>query len=587
MSRSRYAIGVDFGTESGRAVLVDTADGREVATSVHPYANGVIDEHLPGTNIRLEHDWALQDPNDYLEVFKRTIPAVLQESGVDPAAVIGLGIDFTACTMLPTKADGTPLCFLPEWRNNPHSWVKLWKHHAAQDEANRLNEIARGRGERWLARYGGKISSEWFFPKAWQILDEAPEVYAAADRLIEAADWVVWQLTGVETRNECTAGYKAIWSKRDGFPSDAFFKALDPRLEHIVDEKMSRTLLPLGSKAGGLTEEAAAWTGLPPGTAVAAANVDAHVTLPVTGSIEPGTMVMIMGTSTCHVMVGEQREELPDVPGMCGVVEGGIVPDLPGYEAGQSAVGDIFAWFVENGVPPEYHEEARRRGVSLHALLEAEAAAQKPGESGLLAVDWWNGNRSTLVDVDLSGVLIGMTLATRPFEIYRALIEATAFGTREIVETLNASGVPVSRVVAAGGLPERNRLLMQIYADVMQQEISIVHSAQAPAVGSAMHGAVAAGVEAGGYPDIATAARAMGRLRAETYRPVPEHVAVYNRLYAEYRTLYNYFGRGENDVMKCLRALRREARTSEENAEEDRLDGAAQPDTIEQGALDQ
>ncbi|HZG69627.1 MAG TPA: ribulokinase, partial [Herpetosiphonaceae bacterium] len=460
MTRNRYAIGVDFGTESGRAVLVDIADGREVATAVHPYANGVIDEHLPGTNIRLEHDWALQDPNDYLEVFKHTIPAVLQESGVDPAAVIGLGVDFTACTMLPTKADGTPLCFLQEWRNNPHSWVKLWKHHAAQDEANKLNEIASGRGERWLARYGGKISSEWFFPKAWQILDEAPEVYAAADRLIEAADWVVWQLTGVEARNECTAGYKAIWSKRDGFPSDAFFKALDPRLEHIVDEKMSRTLLPLGSKAGGLTEEAAAWTGLLPGTAVAAANVDAHVTLPVTGSIEPGTMVMIMGTSTCHVMVGEQSEELPDVPGMCGVVEGGIVPDLPGYEAGQSAVGDIFAWFVENGVPPEYHEEARRRGTSLHALLEEQAAVQKPGESGLLAVDWWNGNRSILVDVDLSGVLIGMTLATKAFEIYRALIEATAFGTREIIGTLNASGVQVSRLVAAGGLPERNRLLM-------------------------------------------------------------------------------------------------------------------------------
>ncbi|HBY94103.1 MAG TPA: ribulokinase [Chloroflexi bacterium] len=586
MTRPRYTIGVDFGTESGRAVLVDVATGREIATAVHAYANGVIDEYLPGTEIRLAPDWALQDPNDYLEVFKRTIPAVLAESGVDPNDVIGLGVDFTACTMLPTRADGTPLCFLPAWRNHPHAWVKLWKHHAAQDEANKLNQIARELGYTFLDRYGGKISSEWFFPKTWQILDEAPAVYAAADRLIEAADWVVWQLTGIETRNECTAGYKAIWSKQEGFPPPEFFKALDPRLEHIVDEKMSRTLAPLGARAGGLTEQAAAWTGLRAGTAVAVANVDAHVTLPVTGSIEPGTMVMIMGTSTCHVMVAETQQQLPNVPGMCGVVEGGIVPGMLGYEAGQSGVGDIFAWFVENGVPPDYHEEARRRGLSLHTLLEEEAATLKPGESGLLALDWWNGNRSTLVDVELSGLIVGMTLATKAPEIYRALIEATAFGTREIIETLNDSGVPVRRLVAAGGLPERNRLLMQIYANVTQYEIRIVRSAQAPAVGSAMHGAVAAGVEAGGYPDIATAAKQMGGLRSETYQPIPEYVGVYDRLYREYKTLYDYFGRGQNAVMKRLRALRRETLTSQEVEEGDRLESAALPDAVEQQALE-
>ncbi len=559
MSQRRYAIGVDFGSESGRALLVDVADGRELATAVHAYANGVIDERLPDSGVALAPDWALQDPNDYLEVLKTTVPAVLRQSGVDPADVVGLGIDFTACTMLPTAADGTPLCFLPQWRANPHAWVKLWKHHAAQDEANKLNQIAAERGEPWLSTYGGKISSEWFFPKAWQILDEAPEVYAAADRLIEAADWVIWQITGVESRNECTAGYKAIWSKAAGFPSEAFFRALDPRMERIVDEKLSRTLLPLGARAGGLTAEAAAWTGLRPGTAVAAANVDAHVTLPATGSIEPGTMVMIMGTSTCDVMVAEQQPDLPDVPGMCGVVDGGIVPGMLGYEAGQSGVGDIFAWFVEHGVPPEYHQEAARRGVGLHALLEEEAAQLKPGESGLLALDWWNGNRSTLVDVELGGLLLGMTLATKPPEIYRALIEATAFGTREIIETLNASGVPVRRLIAAGGLPERNRLLMQIYADVTGHEIGIVRSGQAPALGAAMHGAVAAGAAAGGYDDIAEAARRMGGLRAETYRPVPAHTAVYDQLYAEYKTLYDYFGRGQNDAMKRLRSLRRAA----------------------------
>ena len=559
MSGRRYAIGVDFGTESGRALLVDISNGAEIAVAVHPYANGVIDETLPNTSIRLEPDWALQDPNDYLEVFKRAIPAVLRESGVDPADVIGIGIDFTACTMLPTTSDGTPLCFRSEWRDNPHAWVKLWKHHAAQPEANQLNQIATELGYTFLNRYGGKISSEWFFPKAWQILNEAPDVYAAADRLIEAADWVVWQLTGVESRNACTAGYKAMWSQADGFPPNEFFKALDPRLEHIVDEKMSRTLVPLGANAGGLSAQAAEWTGLRAGTAVAVANVDAHVSLPVTGSIEPGTMVMIMGTSTCDVMVGAKLATLPDVPGMCGVVEGGIVPEMFGYEAGQSAVGDIFAWFVANGVPAEYHQAAEQQNTSVHAVLEAEAASLRPGESGLLALDWWNGNRSTLVDVELGGLVLGMTLATKASAMYRALIEATAFGKREIIETFNNAGVPVRQLVAAGGLPKKNELLMQIYADVTKYEISIIDSAQAPAVGAAMHGAVAAGAAAGGYADIATAAKHMGRLWSKTYTPIPEHVAVYDQLYAEYKRLYDYFGRGENDVMKHLRAIRHEA----------------------------
>lgn len=565
MNERKYVIGVDFGTESGRAVLVEVANGAEVATAVHPYANGVIDEYLPDTNLRLEPEWALQDPNDYLEVFKQTIPAILQQSGVHPDDIIGVGIDFTACTMLPTTAEGTPLCFLPEWRSHPHAWVKLWKHHAAQDEANRLNQIANELGYTFLDRYGGKISSEWFFPKAWQILNEAPEVYAVADRLIEAADWVVWQLTGVESRNECTAGYKAMWSKREGFPPNAFFKALDSRLEFIVDEKMSRTLLPLGAKAGGLTAEVAAWTGLHPGTAVAVANVDAHVTLPATGIIEPGTMVMIMGTSTCDVMIGEPSTILPMVPGMCGVVEGGIVPDLPGYEAGQSGVGDIFAWFVENGVPPDYHHTAQQRGIGLHTLLEEDAAQLKPGESGLLALDWWNGNRSTLVDADLSGLILGMTLATKAPAIYRALLEATAFGTREIIETLNNANVQVHRLVAAGGLPERNRLLMQIYADVTGYEIQRVRSNQAPAVGAAMHGAVAAGVEVGGYATIAQAAAKMGGLREERYQPIPEHTRIYDRLYQDYKALYDYFGRGTNDVMKRLRAVRHEQLTAPEH----------------------
>ncbi|RME97132.1 MAG: ribulokinase [Chloroflexi bacterium] len=558
MSSKKYAIGVDFGTESGRAALVDISNGHEVATAVHPYANGVIDDTLPGTDIKLEPDWALQDPNDYLEVFKTTIPAVLQQSGVDPADVVGLGVDFTACTMLPTTSDGTPLCFLPEWRNNPHAWVKLWKHHAAQPEANKLNQIAYQMGfDDLMNRYGGKISSEWFFPKAWQILDEAPEVYAAAGKLIEAADWVVWQLTGNETRNSCTAGYKAMWSKREGFPPNEFFRALDPRLENIVDEKMSRNISPLGAKAGGLTDEAAGWTGLLPGTAVAVANVDAHVAVPVGTVTEPGRMVIIMGTSNCHMVLGTEERV---VPGMCGYVEDGIIPGLIGYEAGQSCVGDHFAWFTANCVPAAYEAEAARRGIDIHQLLEEKAAALKPGESGLLALDWWNGNRSVLVDVDLTGLLLGATLSTKPEEIYRALIEATAFGTRIIVETFEANGVPVNEIVTTGGLPNKNSLLMQIYADVTGRPLFIAGNMQGGAVGSAMHGAVAAGKAAGGFDSITEASRQMAGLRDVSYRPNPAAKAVYDQLFAEYMTLHDYFGRGANDVMKRLKSLKAQIR---------------------------
>jgi L-ribulokinase len=470
--------------------------------------------------------------------------------------VIGVGIDFTACTMLPTTADGTPLCRVAEFRHLPHAWVKLWKHHAAQPEADRINAVARERGEPWLPLYGGKISSEWFFSKAFQILNEAPELYAAADRFIEAADWVVWQLTGIETRNSCTAGYKAIWSKRDGFPSEDYFAALDPRFRRVVDEKMSRQITPIGRRAGGLSPKAAAWTGLRAGTAVAVANVDAHVAVPASTVTEPGTMVIIMGTSNCHVVLGNRSVA---VEGMCGVVEDGVIPGLFGFEAGQSAVGDILAWFVENAVPSTYISKANHNGIDVHAALEQDAARLRPGESGLLALDWWNGNRSVLVDVGLSGLLVGTTLATKAPEIYRALIEATAFGTRVIVDAFESSGVAVDRIVACGGLPERNKLLMQIYADVTGRDIRIPASRQTPALGSSMFGAVAAGRAAGGYDSITEASRRMAGLRNERFVVSDENHKAYGRLYGEYIRLHDLFGRGGIDTMKTLRKIRTEA----------------------------
>lgn len=558
MSRARYAVGVDFGTESARAVLVACADGSAVAESVYTYDNGVIDERLPAPHgdVELEADWALQDPRDYVRSLQRAVPAALAEAGVAPEDVIGVGIDFTSCTMLPTLADGTPLCLLDDLAREPHAWVKLWKHHAAQPEADRINAVAEERGEPWLRRYGGRISSEWFFAKALQILDEAPGVYARAGRLIEAADWTVWQLTGVESRNACTAGYKAMWSKSDGFPADDYFATLDPRFAHVVDEKMSRTIAPPGTRAGGLSEQAAAWTGLRRGTPVAVANVDFHVSVPAATVTAPGTMVMIMGTSNGHLLLAR---ELAFVEGMCGVVEDGILPGLHGYEAGQSAVGDILAWFTERSVPAAFTDEAARRGVSVHDVLAEEAAALRPGESGLLALDWWNGNRSILVDADLRGLLVGMTLATSAPEIYRALIEATAFGTRVIVEAFERAGLPVDAVVACGGLPERNPLLMQIFADVTGKRIAVAAARQTPALGAAMFASVAAGAAAGGHASIVDASRAMAHLGDAAYAPDRGHGAVYEELYGEYLRLHDLFGRGGDGVMRTLKRIQQTA----------------------------
>lgn len=548
---SKYTIGVDYGSLSGRAVLVDVATGEELASSVYEYPHAVMETQLPdGT--KLGHDWALQHPQDYLDVLSHTIPAVLKEAGVSNEDVIGVGTDFTACTILPVKADGTPLCFLPEFKSRPHAYVKMWKHHAAQDKANMLNEIAEKRGESWLKNYGGKISSEWAIPKIWQILDEDEEIYNAMDRFIEAADWIIWQLCGKETRNSCTAGYKAMFNKKLGYPSDDFFKALDPRLEHVIDEKFSRDITPLGGCAGYVDEKAAALTGLKVGTAVAIGNVDAHVCVPAVGIDGPGKMLAIMGTSTCHMMMGTTETQ---VPGICGVVEDGILPGFFGYEAGQSCVGDHFAWFIDNCLPASYYEDAEKQGMNIHKYLRAKAEVKKPGESGLLALDWWNGNRSVLVDVDLTGMMLGMTLQTKPEDIYRALIEATAYGTRMIVENYRENGIPVEEFYASGGISQKDPMTMQIYADVLNMPIKIAGSLQGPALGSAIFASVAAGKEKGGYDNIFEAARALGKVKDTVYTPIPENVELYNKLFAEYRTLHDYFGRGANDVMKRLKAL--------------------------------
>jgi L-ribulokinase len=546
----RYVIGVDFGTLSGRALVVRVSDGEELGTATSDYRHGVMDSTLAVGGGTLPPDWALQVPSDYVDVLKTAVPAAIRAAGIDPSLVIGIGTDFTASSPMPVLADGTPLNEVAGYADRPHAYVKLWKHHAAQGQADRINALAAERNESWLPRYGGLISSEWEFAKGLQLLEEDPELYDRMDHWVEAADWIVWQLTGRYIRNACTAGYKGIL--QDGeYPSEEFLGALNPEFARFAVDKVEHEIGQLGAAAGTLSAEAAAWTGLPAGIAVAVGNVDAHVTAPAARAVEPGQMLAIMGTSTCHVM---NSRVLKEVPGMCGVVDGGIVSGLYGYEAGQSGVGDIFAWYVENQVPGSYHRAAEAAGISVHEHLTALAEVQPVGAHGLVALDWHSGNRSVLVDHELSGTIVGLTLSTRPEEVYRALFEATAFGARTIVETFNASGVPVTEFIVAGGLL-RNPFLMQVYSDILRMPISTIASEQGPALGSAIHAAVAAGA----YPDVLEAGIAMGKLNTAVYRPDQDRADAYDRLYAEYATMHDYFGRGQNDVMHRLRAIKRDA----------------------------
>ena len=549
---AKYAIGVDFGTESGRAIVVDVRDGTQLASAVYTYVNGVIDERLPypDDGVVLPPDWALQDPDDYLRVLQVAVPAAIAQAGVRPTDVIGIGIDFTSCTMLPALADGTALAQTKAFRSDPHAWVKLWKHHAAQPEADRINAVARATGQAWLDRYGGKISSEWFFSKALQILDEAPAIYAAADRLIEAADWVVWRMTGVETRNACTAGYKAMWSKRDGFPDPSYFGAPGSglRIRRATTRCAPMSTPPVRGPAdyprrpppgpGCRQERLWRWpTSMPTSP------------FPPRPSPSPARMVMIMGTSTCHMVLGPDERI---VPGMCGCVEDGIIPGFFGYEAGQSCVGDHFAWFVEQGLPAAYLDGGPGdAAVDIHALLQEQAARLRVGESGLLALDWWNGNRSVLVDADLNGLLVGMTLATTPEEIYRALIEATAYGTRVIIETFEANGVPIHDVVACGGLADKSPLIMQIYADVTG--LPVQRQRVGPDAGPGRRPCSGRSRRRGRRRSRHDRGRRRVRWPASRTRctaRTPRTTTTYDLLYREYLRLHDYFGRGENDVMK-------------------------------------
>jgi L-ribulokinase len=536
-------------------VLIDSRNGRELASAVSMYSDGILSETLPGAKGRLKPHSAFQNPADYLDALERTIPAVLRRAKIRAEQIGAIGTDFTSCTVLPVKSEGTPLCFDRRFAKNPHAWVKLWKHHATQPEADAINELGRRRSEEFIRAYGGKYSSEWFFSKVLETVRESPELYEAADFFIEAGDWIVWQLCGRQTRNVSAAGFKAmrVYPEREswGYPGADFFGELHPALRNVVSEKLGGTVLQIGSLAGALTDEMAHRLKLVPGIPIAAGNIDAHAGVPACAVTEPGTLVMIMGTSTCHLLIAKNRG---DVEGICGVVQDGVVPGYWGYEAGQAGVGDLFAWYVDHCAPAAVTSEAKSRGLSAHELLAERAEKLKPGESGLLALDWWNGNRSILMDADLTGLILGLTIHTRPHEIYRALIEATAFGTRKIIEAFTSRDVLINGITASGGLAQKNPVLMQIYADVLRRPIAVAAAEQTSALGAAMWGAVAAGL----HSDIHAAAKKMVRVPRKKYYPAKSAGPIYDRLYAEYSRLHDQFGRDAGSSMYQVRSLQKE-----------------------------
>ena len=542
----KYAIGLDYGTLSVRALMVDIATGEEVAVSVFEYPHGVMEENLPV-------GFALQHPQDYIDGLEYVIRGVMSQSKVSPEAVVGIGIDFTAATVLPTKADGTPLCLTEEFANEPHAYVKLWKHHGGEAEANYIDEVIQERGEEWISLYGGKVSSEWFVPKVLETLRRAPKVYEQADRFIEAMDWIVWLLTGEETRAVAGLGYKTFYNHRIGHPSKEFFKALDPRMEDFWESKIDAPVKKLGETAGYLTAEMADKLGLCAGTPVASAMIDAHSCVIGSGLTRPGEMVIIVGTSYCHHVMSEQEV---DVNGVGGIVKDGLLPGYFAYEAGQSGGGDIFDWFVKNCIPERYAVEAREKGISIHQLLCEKLADYEVGSSGLVALDWFNGVRSPLADFNLNGLLLGMNLQTKPEEIYMALIEATGFGTRLIVEECEKAGVVIDSLMLSGGIPLKNPMLVQAYADILNREINVCKTAQAGAAGAAILGVAAASKEVTGYDDVVQVIEKLGKRGEKVYYPNPKRHEAYTKLYQEYLTLFEYFGKGANDVMKRLNEMR-------------------------------
>ncbi len=535
-----YTIGLDYGTNSVRCVIVDVTNGDELGAAVCEYETGEAGIVLDSS----DHNLARQKPADYLKGVEFAVKTAIRKAknavdDFDSSRIIGIGVDTTGSTPLPVDQNGTPLAMLEEFKHNPNAYAWLWKDHTGHAEAAEVTELARKERPQYLTKCGGIYSSEWFFSKILHCLRVDPVVFDAAYTWVEHADWLPAVLTGTEApdklrRCRCAAGHKAMFNDDwDGYPDAEFLAMLDPKLGKLR-QTLSKKTFAVDTAAGNLTEAWAKKLGLPAGIPVAMGAFDAHLG-GVGAGIKKGTLVKIIGTSTCDMVVAPVSTELPDIPGICGIVNGSILPGYYGLEAGQSAVGDIFNWFVCYIQPGD-------EKTGSHDALTKRAAKLQPGQSGLLALDWNNGNRTILVDQRLTGLLLGQTLHTKPEEIYRALIEATAFGALTIINRFEEYGVKISEVINCGGIAEKNPLLMQIYADVAGREMKISRSAQTCALGSAIAAAVVAGRKTGGYDNFADAQAAMCGIKDVSYKPIPENHKVYRQLFALYKQLHDAFG---------------------------------------------
>ena len=561
----KYSLGLDFGTNSCRSLVVDLENGHELASCVVDYPSGENGILLDPTDPNV----ARQNPADYFFSLEGAVNGALKRAadnspGFNPASIIGIGIDTTGSSPVPVDSEGTPLGLLPELQYDRNAMVWLWKDHSSFSEAAEITEMAQKMRPEYLAKIGGTYSSEWFWSKIWHCKNTAPEIFTAASSFVEICDYIPAVLSG-ETRPDkilrsvCAAGHKAMYSNDwGGLPDKEYLAALDPALADLRNRLYAKAV-PSDHIAGRLSQKWAEKLGLKPGIAIAVGGFDAHMG-GVGAGVKEGTLVKILGTSTCDIMVSPKNKGLADIPGVCGIVDGSVLPGYYGIEAGQSAVGDIFLWFVNHLVPDKYGKSIDEKFKN----LEVEASKQKPGEHGLLALDWNNGNRTVLVDVRLSGLIIGQTLHTQAHEIYRALIEATAFGALTIIDRIREYGVPVEEIVNCGGLASKNAFLMQIYADIIDRPMKISRSDQTPAMGAAIFGAIAAGKELSGYSRVDEAQEVMTGIK-EVYEPRAEYRDVYRELFRLYSQLHNAFGTSEwsgalYNVMKDLIFIRQRQR---------------------------
>ena len=526
----KYTVGLDYGTLSVRAVIVDTENGQVEASASYEYPHGVMSDTVG--EVPLRPDSALQHPKDYIDGLSIVIREAMRKGGIHPEQIVGVGIDFTSSTVMAVDECGTPLCMKEEFASSPDAYVKLWKHHGAIEECDRLNEIAKARGESWLRRYGGKINCEFMIPKIYETMTHAPEVYDATYRFIEAGDWIVWQLTGVEAHSVCTTGFKAAWSASDGYPTDDFFLECNEKLAQTIKAKLPKNIITMDKAAGYITDSAARLTGLMPGTAVAPALIDAHSALPASGICKDGSMLMIIGTSSCHILVSDKESP---VQGISGYVKDAIYVGKYVYEAGQSAVGDAFSWFIDNCVPSSYFSAAKEMGIGIHEYLSLLAGRIEPTPDSPIAIDWWNGCRAPYSDAGLKGCIIGLDITTPPEAIWRAILESTAYGTRRIIELYRDAGIEINDLVAAGGIPKKNPLLTSIYADVLGMDVFLSEASESSALGAAF-----AAMAVTGMGSLEEISERLGKRSQKPFTPDPCRKNVYNKLYEKYKKLSDF-----------------------------------------------